>query len=162
MNNDKVHCENCGPDANRCNCPCHTPPESAINPEPNKDCKFCEGKLKYCPYHTSPPQEEPWVAELEGHIERCFSGEYGDTPDDSIAIFKSFIQKTLEADRKERAGVVLEKMKRMEFVEIDHSDIGSGNMWEGATSHARLGTSSAKLVNLTLSEVAEVIKDVMK
>lgn len=63
------------------------------------------------------PQEEPWVAEFDVLIKDYADNVYheGD-PRRSRGIdeetLRAFIQKTLEADRKERVGVVVERVER--------------------------------------------------
>lgn len=120
MNNDKC-CEKCyGRQGTRAgggiycldkDCPCHTPPQEELEQAGRIiDWKPEEVRKIF----SKLPQEEPWVAEFRREFPRgsSYNGKtvIVDIPKIHDAL-KSFIQKTLETDRKERAGVVLREVK---------------------------------------------------
>lgn len=152
MNNDKC-CEKCyGRQGTRAgggiycldkDCPCHTPPQASLKANTLTRACACQqfqqnGTCEHLQTPFPSSQEEPWEEDFKKWYVQNYPANW------KAHVVVKRIKALLEADRKERAGVVLERVtEKTTMTRVP------GNPWNDGYFAA-------------LEDAIDVIKDVMK
>lgn len=162
MNNDKC-CEKCyGRQGTRAgggiycldkDCPCHTPPQASLKANTLTRACACQqfqqnGTCEHLQTPFPSSQEEPWEEDFKKWYVQNYPANW------KAHVVVKRIKALLEADRKERAGVVVERVAKM----FDKDALKES----GDTMGTVALYSYSRGWNNAIKKIVKIIKDVMK